>query len=271
MSVSPTSSIAPNPFNMHPRTETTSADGGDFDQQLASALSESLRRLGMSPGEVNITIRQGTESSSARQILITYNAVTTTAGPASETAVAADQPATDINETTWSPWDGPTDGRDEVPSGGGRVSSSGAPVIQLNTAPASNQYNYTGFGAFNPYFTTPSNPLRPGYVLGFANWFQDASIYGSMSGPVPANRTFFASAEGAQEALRLVRQYEPQAELKEVAWGGAPFSASNTMYYVELPGGQLMNAGLLLNGYYHGGAGVTASSDELLMRSFQQV
>jgi hypothetical protein len=249
---------------MQPRAQTAAASGGDFDQQLAGALSESLRRLGMAPGEVNITIRQGTESASARQILITYNAATTTPASTPEN-VAPQQTPERVNDAAWSPWDGPRDRRDEVPAGGGLVSASGAPVIRLNTAAARNQYDYAGLGAFNPYFTTPSNPLRPGYVAGFENWFRDASIYGGNNGPVPANRLFFASAEGAQEALRLVQQYEPGAQLIEKPWGGGPYSANNTMYYVQLPGeDRLVNAGMLLNDYYHGGGGVTASSDELL-------
>jgi hypothetical protein len=279
LTVGTTTSVPANPFNLGTRTGSGSAASGDFDEQLASALSESLRKLGMAAGEVNITIRRGTESASARQILITYNAATdaavaetvTTAATTATTPAAgtpSSSPASPA-DISWSPWHGPGDRRDGVPAGGGQTSASGAPAIQLNAAATQNQYNYAGFGAFNPYFTSPSNPLRPGYVLGFANWFRDASIYGGVNGPVPANRTFFATEEGAQEALRLVRQYEPAATLTQMSWGGGPFTANNSMYYVQLPGDKVVNAGLILSDYYHGGAGVTASSDELLAHALQ--
>ena len=271
MNVNPTTTIAPNPFNMQPRPQTPVTSTSEFDQQLASVLSDSLRKLGVAPGEVNITIRRGADSASARQILITYNAASITepvpagnpfATPAAIPAAASTVPA--ACETAWCPWDGPRDRRDAVPVGGGQLSSAGAPAIQANEQPTPNQYNYTGPAAFNPYFTNPGNPLRPGYVLGFSNWFQDATVYGGFTGPMPANRTFFATAEGAQEALRLVRQYEPEAKLTEVEWGGGPFSANNRMFYVELPGNRMMNAGLVLNGYYNGGNGVCVESDVLL-------
>ena len=269
MNVTSAPAIQPNPFNMQPRTLPAS---GEFDEQLATALSDSLRRLGVEAGEVSITIRQGV-AASARQILITYNAPTDPVSPAVRDA----NPATaggpnalvEPAQTSWCAYDGPRDRRDAVADGGGRVTASGAPDIQVNANATPNQYNYSGPGAFNPYFTTPSNPLRAGYVLGFSNWFRDATVYGGITGPMPANRAFFATAEGAQEALRLVQQYEPQAQLTEVPWGGGPFSATNTMYYVQLPGDRLMNAGLVLHGYYNGGSGVCVESDVLLASAFK--
>ncbi len=56
---------------------------------------------------------------------------------------------------------------------GGLTTESGAPLIQNNEQPTKNQYGYTGPATNNPYFTTPSNPLREGYVTGFNKWFAD--------------------------------------------------------------------------------------------------
>ena len=270
MNVNSAPAILPNPFNIEPRAQSPAAETVDFDEQLASVLGESLRKLGVTPGEVNITIRRGAESGAPRQIFITYNAGsvdTPPAVPPATTTVAGSS----CTETEWCPYDGPRDRRDAVSAGGGRMLASGAPEIHINDVPAQNQYGYNGPAAFNPYFTTPSNPLRPGYVLGYSNWFHDATVYGGVTGPMPANRAFFATAEGAEEALRLVRQHEPQAQLVEVPWGGGPFSASSTMYYVQLPGDRLMNAGLVLHGYYNGGNGVSVESDVLLQNAFRSV
>lgn len=269
MNVNSAPAILPNPFNIEPRTQGSAAEMADFDEQLASVLGESLKKLGVSPGEVNITIRRGAEAGAARQIFITYNAgsADSPSSPPSAPVAAALTPT----ETEWCSYDGPRDRRDTIAAGGGKVLASGAPEIEINEHPAENQYGYSGPAAFNPYFTTPSNPLRPGYVLGYSNWFRDATVFGGITGPMPANRAFFATAEGAEEALRLVRQYEPQAQLVEVPWGGGPFSASNTMLYVELPGNRLMNAGLVLHGYYNGGNGVSVESDVLLHNAFRAV
>lgn len=266
-----------NPFNLQQMSSAGTPAQSNFDEQLSSALSESLRRVGLDTGEVNITIRNTGASDSARQILITYNSsaaaaaagrsVAPTGIPTEPAASPADSA---LPATPWSPHDGPRDKRDGIAVGGGRVLSSGAPDIQINSTAVQNQYDYKGPGAFNPYFTTPSNPLRPGYVAGFENWFRGASVYGGLNGPVPANKMFFATEEGAQEALRLVREYEPEATLTTVPWGGGPYTASSDMFYVKLPNERVMNAGLILSGYYHGGAGVTSSSDELLAAAFHQ-
>lgn len=119
----------------------------------------------------------------------------------------------------------------------------------------------------NPYFTNPGNPLRSGYVLGFDNWFEDTMILGGKNGPAPANRSYYATEEGAKEALRLVRQYAPEAELVQQTWGGGPFVSSRPMYMIRVGEGKLLNAGGILTGYYYGGSGVTAMSDVELERS----
>lgn len=273
------------------KTENTTSQ--NFDEQLSLALTESLRRLGVEAGEVNISVRN-TGGAAGRQIVITYGALTSGAAgsqtasasaPASTawtnpflpppgTATSASAPpaptAGVMSDTNWAPWDGPRDRRDQMPAGLGQLTASGAPDIKLNE-PVGNQYKYTGPASTNPYFTTPSNPLRPGYVLGFANWFQDADILGGKTGPMPANRNYFATEEGANEALRLVREYEPEAKIVQVTWGGGPYSASSLMRYISLPGDRLMNAGGILAGYYHGGSGVTTSSDADLLRGMQTV
>lgn len=272
MVTSTSQSVAPNPFNMQPGSATaSSSSGSSFEQQLTQALSESLNRLGVTPGAVNITIRNN-GSASARQILITYDASGEASAPvAADSAELPEEPqvSTPEEDTPWSSWAGPRDRRDQIAAGGGKVLESGAPDIQLNDLPAGNQYGYTGFAALNPYFTTPSNPPRQGYVMGFANWFRDTQIYGGKNGPVPANRLYYTTEQGAQEALRLVRQYEPAADLIQYQSGGGPFSANNAMYYVTLPGERMMNAGLLLAGYYNHGEGVTITSDTDLSRSIQ--
>jgi hypothetical protein len=256
-------SNTPNPFNLHPATQPANSSATSFDEQLVAAVSESLRRVGIRNGEVSITVRpEAGGAGSGRQILITYNAAATPIAPPT-------QSVSTVEEMSWSPWDGPRDKRDGMPAGGGRVTATGAPDIRLNATPTANQYNYTGRAAFNPYFTNPSNPLRKGYVLGYENWFRDATVYGGINGPVPANRIFFTTEEGAQEALRLIREYEPRAELTDMPWGGGPYSASSNMYYIKLPGDRLMNAGLILTGYYNGGCGVTVSSDDALSNAFR--
>jgi hypothetical protein len=267
--VTPTrATVAPNPFNMQPPAPSP-RNSGSFEQQLSQALSESLTKLGVAPGAVNITITNN-GSASARQILITYNPADATLPspvPAGVLPTTTDVRGGPACETPWAAWDGPRDRRDEIPVGGGQLTASGAPAILMNERPAGNQYGYTGLAALNPYFTSPSNPNRAGYVLGFQNWFRDTQVLGGKQGPIPANRLYYATEEGAQEALRLVRQHEPDAELTQFQWAGGPFSTTNAMYYVTLPGDRMMNAGLILSGYYNGGEGVTISSDDDLARS----
>jgi hypothetical protein len=264
-----TSTINPfSPVRTPPASSAaTSTEGtADFEAQLSSAISESLKKLGAAPGEVNITIRNPTATT--RQILFTYSVSEETAGPVTPATVpAAEAPAKLMG---WSPYSGPRDVRDGMPEGGGQLTASGAPLIKPNATAASNQYGYTGPAATNPYFSTPSNPLRQGYVHGFQNWFEDAMIVGGLAGPVPANKIYYATEEGAQEALRIVQQFSPGATIvKTDPWFSGPFSIDRPSYNIDLGGGKLLNAGGVLHSYYHQGYGVTAYSDETIRRSIE--
>lgn len=154
-----------------------------------------------------------------------------------------------------------------MPEGGGRVRASGAPLIQLSARPVANQYNYTGPAAQNPYFTSPSNPLRSGYMPGFDKWFEEASVLGGKTGPMPLNKPYYASREDAEEALRLVQTYFSGAKITSKVWSSGIFAANKPTYLIELPGGREVTAGPLVNAYYNGGQGVTASSDADLRRA----
>lgn len=273
------SSQITNPFNPQPSTTPPpSGSTPSFEQQLSTAISDSLRKLGVNARQVNITITNNGTGTTPAQIVISYSAapaagsVAPTAPLTGQTAspptTAAPTPSAPLL-TDWSPWDGPRDKRDTVPQGGGLLTASGAPKITLNTAPAPNQYNYSGPAARNPYFTTPSNPLRGGYVLGFQNWFLQPFILGAKSGPVPANKVYYSTEEGAQEALRIVQQFQPDAEVVKSNWTSGIFTSSVPMYYISLPGGRLISAGGILNDYYNGGSGVSTTSDEILERSLR--
>jgi hypothetical protein len=253
MIVNNAGSTPSNPFNLagSPAAAATSAS---FAQQLSTALAESLQRLGMGAGEVNITIRNSVNSANP-QILISYDGAVK-ATPASGGTTAATTAA-----QTLAPDQDP---RDEMAQGGGKVTASGAPLIEMNASPARNQYDYTGVAALNPYFTTPSNPLRDGLVTGFDKWFTQPFILGGKSGPMPANKLYYSTEEGAQEALRLVKQYVPEAKITHSTWGNGIFMANIPMYQIELPNGERLSAGALLDSYYYGGRGVTAASDNNL-------
>ncbi len=252
-----------NPFNINSAIgssatgrSSTAVSDTTFEQQLSSALAESLGKLGVKPGEINITVRNEGGTLNGRQITVSYRIDDST------------QPATTlpVKQQNWAPYDGPRDSRDSPPLGGGDTSVSGAPLIKASKEAASNQYGYTGPAARNPYFTTPSNPLRPGYVLGFQNWFANTSIVGGASGPVAANKTFYATDEGAQEALRLVEELLPGAKITNEIWAGGIFSASNPTFNIETEDGRKFNAGGILASYYNQGYGVTAYSDQMLKR-----
>jgi hypothetical protein len=182
---------------------------------------------------------------------------------ASATTAANQTAATD--PTPWCPAPGAKDPRDAVPAGGGQVTQSGAPEVKTNPTPVSNQYNYTGPAALNPYFTTPSNPLREGYVEGFDKWFEEIHVANANepSGGYTMNRMMCATQEGAQEALRLVRTLEPGAKLGDYRFGrgGGPYSADKSNYEIVLPNGGRLNAGHLLQVYYWGGWGASVASD----------
>jgi hypothetical protein len=156
-----------------------------------------------------------------------------------------------------------------MPAGDGGVTASGAPAIALADEPSSNQYGYTGPAARNPYFTTPSNPLRAGYVAGFDQWFTQPFILGADSGPMPANKVRYSTEEGAQEALRIVQQFEPGATITQTTWDGGIFRSSMPMYCISLPDGRLISAGGILADYYNGGHGVSVASDQFLKQTLE--
>lgn len=159
---------------------------------------------------------------------------------------------------------GPQDSRDGVSDAAGKVTASGAPSVVRLTNPVANQWGYTGEAAYNPYFITPSNPLRDGFVAGFSNWFEGNHIAGISSGDM--NAGYSATSEGAQEALRLVQQYDPGATLGSSRFGasGGPWLAEKDTREIKLSNGNQLNAGLLLGNYYNQGQGVTARSDQTL-------
>ena len=274
-------------------TETSATSGAaGFEEQLSSALAESLQKLGVGAGEVNITIRNPTATT--RQIMVTYSVdgsdavKTAEAQPAATTLEPAPANAGLSNPfsgyirhmepvaatpapsaTPWSMYTGPKDTRDQIAKGGGKTTESGAPLIRNNEKGAENQYGYTGPATLNPYFTTPSNPLREGYVEGFRNWFAEAMILGGLNGPIPANKMQYSTEEGAQEALRIVQQFAPEAAVVQSVWQSGPFAVDKPVFEIELSGGRRLNAGGVLCGYYTQGYGVTVSSDETIRRSIQ--
>jgi hypothetical protein len=265
-----------------------------FNEQLSAVLMDALTRLGVDQNEVDITIGN---SGNQQEIVIRYRANLVSAGitindrisrnpfggstqPRSITplrtanpfnpgtsAASIPTPVPDVPFSPWCPTNAPRDTRDARPQGGGQLKPSGAPLIQPSAQAVSNQYDYTGPAARNPYFTSPSNPLRSGYVLGFEKWFEEASVLGGQAGPVRLNKINYATREGAEEALRLVQMFIPGARITSSVWSGGPFTANRPTYYIELPGGQQMNAGGVLYSYYNGGRGVTTASDADLRRT----
>lgn len=268
-----------------------SAGSPSFEAQLSSALAESLQKLGVGSGEVNITIRNPTATT--RQIMVTYSidgstpdvsaAGTSTSSSSGRAAVgnpflptspSSGKQASDVSplsppRTDWARYDGPRDVRDQTAAGGGQLTATGAPLIQDNESGVSNQYGYTGPATKNPYFTTPSNPLRDGYVLGFNNWFGGATILGGFTGPMPANKVNYATEEGAQEALRIVQQFVPAAAITQSNWVSGPFAVDKPMFEIDLGNGRKLNAGGVLSSYYNQGFGVSISSDETIRRAIQ--
>lgn len=265
-----------------------------FESQLSSALAESLQKLGLGAGEVNISIRNPTATT--RQIMVTYSVDgSSDLPPASPPVQTSSAPATapkteertnpfsgyiahiDPVEkpvktaTQWAPYNGPRDVRDDIPEGGGKVTSSGSPLIANNEKGARNQYGYTGPATLNPYFTTPSNPLRNGYVVGFGNWFSNPMIHGAPTGPIPANKLQYSTEEGAQEALRIVEQFSPGATVVQSVWQSGPYTVDKPMFEIDLGNGSKLNAGGVLTSYYSMGSGVTISSDETIRRAIQLV
>ncbi len=184
---------------------------------------------------------------------------------AAAAAVALTAPAATPTTMSDTPhYDGTQDKRDAVSDAAGKTTPSGAPSVVRLAAPVANQWGYAGEAAHNPYFVTPSNPLRDGLVTGFPNWFEGNHISGISSGEI--NTGYSATSEGAQEALRLVQQYDPGATLGSSRFGssGGPWLADNATREITLSNGTHLNAGLLLGSYYNQGQGVTARSDQTL-------
>jgi len=152
----------------------------------------------------------------------------------------------------------------------GRLTNSGAPEILLSENPQASSLGYTGPASFNPYFTSPENPLRAGFVTGFDQWFTQPTVHSAIdsSASYAMNPLHNATAEGAAEALRLIRGLDPGAQATEYRFGeeGGPYAADGVTREITLSDGTRLNAGNILNYYYNGSAGVTAGSDQALER-----
>lgn len=145
-------------------------------------------------------------------------------------------------------------------SGCSMVAESGAPKI----VPCDPWPGYSGPAATNPYFGLP---LREGNVAGFSNWFQSIEIGGLGACTLPP--AFSATEAAAQEALRLVQQYVPEARIQAYVYTGQ--IGSTRSHAIVLPNGEWMNAGLLLDSYYHQGRGVDSNSDAMLKAEIAQL
>jgi len=146
------------------------------------------------------------------------------------------------------------------------LTASGAPLITLRAEPAANPWNYTGPAARNPYYLAPGVSTGDAGVAGYEKWFQTANVLqASPSGgpPVVAYTMREVTEEGAQEALRLVQEYVPEAAVEATVFGGAggPWCADKPTYSIRLPNGTRLNAAAILDSYYNRGQGVTALSD----------
>lgn len=145
----------------------------------------------------------------------------------------------------------------------GQTTSSGAPEIVLNTGLEGAEQN--------PYFGI----FKEGAVTGYTKWFQaeDGAITARGS---TMYRGLAATAEGAEEALRLVQQYEPAATMRKVYLPGQEGQAGDPCaYLIDLPSGRNLNAGLVLEMYYQQGWGVDQQSEaklrnEVLLGQVQQ-
>ncbi len=148
----------------------------------------------------------------------------------------------------------------------GQLTASGAPLISLSATPAPNPWDYQGPAAHNPYYITPGTPMEEGLVQGYELWFQPAQVCISETpgaAPTVAYTMRVTTEEGAQEALRLVQEYVPEATLEATVFGaqGGSWCADRPTHYIVLPGGCSLNAAAILDSYYHRGRGVTALSD----------
>ena len=211
---------------------SNASSGAAFDDQLSAALAESLQKLGVGSGEVNISIRIR-----RRPHVRSLYCYSVDGSPTVEPAAAAPantepkglgnpfsgyieyKPSTEApkpDPMPWAPYSGPRDVRDGLPGGGGETTASGAPLIRDNEKPTANQYGYTGPATNNPYFTTPSNPLRDGYVQGFHNWFADAMILGGLNGPIPANKMMYSTEEGRPGSSPYCEELRPGSDGCEI-------------------------------------------------------
>ncbi len=115
--------------------------------------------------------------------------------------------------------------------------------------------------------TTPASAPRQGDFPGFTNWFQKIAIGGL--GAFTWTYSFSATAEAAQEALRLVRQYVPDARIEAYIYAGQ--IGPTPSHAIVLPNGERMNAGLLLDSYYHQGSGADANSETMLRAEIESL
>ena len=143
------------------------------------------------------------------------------------------------------------------PAGTGQVTESGAPRIALNSEISWDHRDFDGPAAYNPYYATSLSPTREGYVEGFDKWFQSITVGPENNNVWPA--AYSATEEGAQEALRIVQQYVPDAKILAYRFVGQEVGPLS--HAIELPNGMRLNAGLLLDAYYHQGFGVNSLSD----------
>jgi hypothetical protein len=146
------------------------------------------------------------------------------------------------------------------------------PEVPQNGAPSQNK-TLQGLAGQNPFLTSSLNPLRAGLVEGYDKWFGSVKVVNQTNGQTcyQMNRDYCASAQGAQEALRLVQNFEPAAKLtaSKFGSGGGPFVGDGENYEVELPGGARLNAGGILSSYYSSGEGVTLVSDTRLQEGIR--
>lgn len=182
------------------------------------------------------------------------------ATPAASSNVAALNP---FNQFAGQPYTPPAS--QAVNPNAGKTTASGAPDIKLAEQPIANAWSYAGPAAKNPYFMTTGSAPDASTVKGYSNWFSNVTVYSGITNDVDhvVNPMNSASPEGAQEALRLVQMYEPGAKLESVRMGegAGPYLADGPTFSVVLPDGSRLNAGAILNSYYHGGAGVSVESD----------
>lgn len=109
-----------------------------------------------------------------------------------------------------------------------------------------------------------AQPAVPASVADFDKWFQTIQVGNpGEAGSYAWYPRFSATPEAAAEALRLVQQYEPDARIQPFVYTGQ-LEGQPVSHAIVLPNGNWLNAGLLLDWYYHQGAGVDTWSDQFL-------